>query len=35
MRVVFDSKRISNGKKKGEGNTRNGLAFVEAARFAL
>ena len=35
-----DSQRISNGKKKGEGNTRNGnkylaWAFVEAANFAL
>lgn len=35
-----DSKRISNGKKKGEGNTKNGnkylaWAFVEAANFAL
>ena len=34
-----DSQRISNGKKKGEGNTRNGnkylaWAFVEAAHFA-
>jgi transposase len=35
-----DSPRISNGKKKGEGNVRNGnkylaWAFVEAANFAL
>ena len=35
-----DSKHISNGKKKGEGNTKNGnkylaWAFVEAAHFAL
>ncbi len=35
-----DSQHISNGKKKGEGNTRNGnkylaWAFVEAANFAL
>lgn len=35
-----DSQRISNGKKKGEGNTKNGnkylvWAFVEAANFAL
>src|SRR5260370_29984992 len=35
-----DSVRESNGKKKGEGNTRNGnkylaWAFVEAANFAL
>ena len=35
-----DSQRFSNGKKKGEGNTRNGnkylaWAFVEAANFAL
>ena len=35
-----DSQRLSNGKKKGEGNTRNGnkylaWAFVEAANFAL
>jgi transposase len=35
-----DSERISNGKKKGEGNVKNGnkylaWAFVEAARFAL
>lgn len=35
-----DSARISNGKKKGEGNTRNGnqylsWAFVEAANFAM
>jgi len=35
-----DSRRVSNGKKKGEGNTRNGnqylaWAFVEAANFAL
>jgi transposase len=35
-----DSLRESNGKKKGEGNTRNGnkylaWAFVEAAKFAL
>jgi transposase len=35
-----DSQRTSNGKKKGEGNTRNGnkylaWAFVEAANFAL
>jgi transposase len=35
-----DSKRMSNGKKKGEGNTKNGnkylaWAFVEAAHFAL
>ena len=34
-----DSKRISNGKKKGQGNTKNGnkylsWAFVEAAHFA-
>jgi transposase len=34
-----DSKRVSNGKKKGEGNVRNGnrylaWAFVEAAHFA-
>jgi transposase len=34
-----DSKRLSNGKKKGEGNVRNGnrylaWAFVEAAHFA-
>lgn len=34
-----DSQRVSNGKKKGEGNTRNGnkylaWAFVEAANFA-
>ena len=35
-----DSVRTSNGKKKGEGNTKNGnkylaWAFVEAANFAL
>ncbi|CAD6563363.1 transposase [Paraburkholderia sabiae] len=35
-----DSRRFSNGKKKGEGNTKNGneylsWAFVEAANFAL
>ena len=35
-----DSQRISNGRKKGEGNTKNGnkylsWAFVEAANFAL
>jgi transposase len=35
-----DSKRVSNGKKKGEGNTKNGnkylaWAYVEAAHFAL
>jgi transposase len=35
-----DSQRLSNGKKKGEGNTRNGnkylaWAFGEAANFAL
>ena len=35
-----DSQHLSNGKKKGEGNTRNGnkylaWAFVEAANFAL
>ena len=35
-----DSARLSNGKKKGEGNTKNGnvylaWAFVEAAHFAL
>jgi transposase len=35
-----DSQRISNGKKKGEGNVKNGnkylaWAFVEAAHFAL
>ena len=35
-----DSMRTSNGKKKGEGNTKNGnkylaWAFVEAANFAL
>ncbi|MCX4152382.1 MULTISPECIES: IS110 family transposase [Paraburkholderia] len=35
-----DSQRISNGKKKGEGNTKNGnpylsWAFIEAANFAL
>ena len=35
-----DSRRTSNGKKKGEGNTKNGnkylsWAFVEAANFAL
>jgi transposase len=35
-----DSQRFSNGKKKGEGNTKNGnkylaWAFVEAANFAL
>lgn len=35
-----DSQRISNGKKKGEGNIKNGnkylvWAFVEAANFAL
>jgi len=35
-----DSQRLSNGKKKGEGNVRNGnkylvWAFVEAANFAL
>ena len=35
-----DSQHISNGKKKGEGNTKNGnkylaWAFVEAANFAL
>ena len=35
-----DSQRTSNGKKKGEGNTKNGnkylaWAFVEAANFAL
>ncbi|CAE6857304.1 IS110 family transposase [Paraburkholderia aspalathi] len=35
-----DSQRMSNGKKKGEGNTKNGnpylsWAFVEAANFAL
>jgi transposase len=34
-----DSQRVSNGKKKGEGNTRNGnpylsWAFIEAANFA-
>ena len=35
-----DSKRISNGKKKGKGNRKNGnkylaWAFVEAANFAV
>ena len=35
-----DSQRISNGKKKGEGNTKNGnpylsWAFIEAANFAV
>jgi transposase len=35
-----DSRRESNGKKKGEGNAKNGnkylaWAFVEAANFAL
>jgi len=35
-----DSQRRSNGKKKGEGNTKNGnaylsWAFIEAASFAL
>nr|WP_265335353.1 transposase [Paraburkholderia franconis] len=35
-----DSKRISNGKKKGEGNAKNGnkylaWAFIEAAAIAL
>jgi transposase len=35
-----DSKRVSNGKKKGEGNVRNGnrylaWAFIEAANFAI
>ncbi|HKR47504.1 MAG TPA: transposase, partial [Paraburkholderia sp.] len=35
-----DSRRESNGKKKGEGNTKNGnkylaWAFVEAANFAI
>ena len=35
-----DSKHYSNGRKKGEGNTKNGnkylaWAFVEAAHFAL
>jgi transposase len=35
-----DSKRVSNGKKKGEGNVKNGnkylaWAFVEAANFAI
>ena len=35
-----DSQRMSNGKKKGEGNTKNGnkylaWAFVQAANFAL
>jgi transposase len=35
-----DSQRMSNGKKKGEGNTKNGnpylsWAFIEAANFAL
>ncbi|WP_419187192.1 transposase [Cupriavidus necator] len=35
-----DSQRLSNGKKKGEGNTKNGnkylpWAFVEAANFAM
>src|SRR5471030_746642 len=35
-----DSQRMSNGKKKGEGNTRNGnpylcWAFIEAANFAM
>jgi transposase len=35
-----DSRRESNGKKKGEGNTKNGnkylaWAFIEAANFAL
>jgi len=35
-----DSKHISNGKKKGEGNVRNGnkylaWAFIEAAHFAV
>jgi transposase len=34
-----DSKRLSNGKKKGEGNVKNGnrylaWAFIEAANFA-
>ena len=34
-----DSKRVSNGKKKGEGNVKNGNrylagAFIEAAQFA-
>jgi transposase len=34
------SKKISNGKKKGQGNTKNGnkylaWAFVEAANFAI
>ena len=36
----MDSKHISNGKKKGEGNVRNGnkylaWAFIEAAHFAV
>lgn len=35
-----DSQHMSNGKKKGEGNTKNGnpylsWAFIEAANFAL
>nr|WP_236873563.1 transposase [Burkholderia sp. PAMC 26561] len=35
-----DSQRMSNGKKKGEGNTRNGnsylsWAFIEAANFSM
>jgi hypothetical protein len=35
-----DSQRMSNGKKKSEGNTRNGnpylcWAFIEAANFAM
>ena len=35
-----DSQRTSNGKKKGQGNTRNGnpylcWAFIEAANFAM
>jgi len=35
-----NSQHMSNGKKKGEGNTRNGnqylsWAFVEAANFAI
>ena len=35
----MDSKRLSNGKKKGEGNVKNGnkylaWAFIEAANFA-
>ena len=40
LSVVWGSKKISNGKRKGSGNTKNGnkylaWAFVEAANFAV